>query len=918
MTRGGRWRRVFRLDVGRGHVERDVDEEIAFHLAMRAEKLRQWGVDAERATGQALSQFGDLQAVRDACVSIDRDKERAVRRGTRMGQIARDVGYAVRALRHHAGFSAVVVLTLALGIGANATIFSVVEALLLRPIPVAHPEQLVSIGDTRRVNSLSVGPPRTDLFSYPLYQDLRDNNTVFSGLYGNSTAGSLALTTGPGAGVDSASAPAVDHPRGRFVTANYFQVLGVRAARGRVFAPDEDRVPGTGAVTVISDRYWQREFNRDPNVVGRTVSVNGVPMTVVGVTPPSFTGDLVAQRTDLWIPVSMQPSLNPTQHWLNDRSVSWLLLMGRRKPGVSFSQARDQMVALTRRMLDAAGRGASGERPSRSQYEHVPVAPGGRGFSYWRAEFTNSLYTLTVAVGLVLLIVCANVANLMLGRAASRSREIGVRLALGAGRWRIVQQLMVESLILAITGAGLGLWLAHGSIAVLLRALSGGDQVLPIGAGLNGTVLGFAAVLSVGTALVFGLAPALRATRVNLSGVLRSHARGVTGGWRRFRAGRALVMAQVALSLMMLVATGMVLRSLRALETRDMGLDRDHLLVVGVSAEPLKLTAAGLSALRVHLREALSSVPGVAAVSYSTNGIFSGSESVITLEAPGFVSRTEADSSVNFDAIGPGYFRAIGARMLQGRDIAPGEGDRSPRAAVVNAAFVTKYFPHGGAVGRQVSDGEQEYEIVGVAAGVHDHDLRGTPPARLYAALGGGNPDFVFEVRAAGDPAAIAEPVRRALTSAAPELRVDDDQPLTVLTRKSIRQDILMARFVSGFGVLALVLAAMGLYGIMSYATLQRTGEFGLRMALGAQPGDIVRMVLRDGLQLIAFGFLAGIPLLIVGVLLLRSQLFGVGPLDPASIAFAVGVLGVSAVVAGLLPAWRAARVGPLVALQTE
>ena len=228
-----------------------------------------------------------------------------------MGQLGRDVGYAVRALRHHAGFSAVVVLTLALGIGANATIFSVVEALLLRPIPVAHPEQLVAIGDTRRVNSLSVGPPRPDLFSYPLYQDLRDNNTVFSGLYGNSTAGSLELTTGPGAGGDRAAAPAAGRPRGRYVTANYFSVLGVSAARGRVFAPDEDRVPGTGAVTVISDRYWQRQFNREPNVVGRTVSVNGVPITVVGVTPPGFTGDLVAQRTDLWIPVSMEPVSSP-------------------------------------------------------------------------------------------------------------------------------------------------------------------------------------------------------------------------------------------------------------------------------------------------------------------------------------------------------------------------------------------------------------------------------------------------------------------------------------------------------------------------------------------------------------------------------------------------------------------------------
>ncbi len=919
MTRGGGWRRVFRLDVGRGHVERDVDEEIAFHLAMREEKLRRLGAADDAAPGQARVWFGDLAAIRRELLTIDHEKERSVKRGRLIEHFGRDVGYALRALRHHAGFTAVVVLTLALGIGANTAIFSLVDALLVRSIPVSHPEQLVAVGDVRRVNSWSIGSQRTDLFSYPLYEDVRDHNTALSGLYGNGDAGPLDLVAGPATGEQPAggTSTGADHPNGRFVTANFFHVLGVGAARGRVFAVDEDRVPGGGAVLVVSDRYWQREFNRDPAAIGRTVSVNHVPMTIVGVTPPAFTGDIVAQTTDLWIPVSMEEVLQPNRKWLDNRLASWMQLMGRRKPGVTFAQAHEQLTAIIRRMLDRASAAPGAEAASHAQYD-VPITPGARGFSYWRAAYARSLYTLLIAVGLVLLIVCANVANLLLSRATSRAREIGVRLALGAGRLRLIQQLMIESLTLALIGAAAGLLVAHWGIALLLHAAAGSGGALPVDARLSGRVLAFTAALAVGTAVLFGLAPALRATRVDLAGVLRAHSRGISGTWRRFGAGRVLVMLQVALSLTMLVATGMVVRSLRALETQDMGLDADHLLIVGVSADKLALSDTGLMALRAHLTDAIAALPGVRHVTYSMDGIFSGVEGGTTIRVPGFVAHTEADSTVNFDAVGPNYFHAIGSRLVRGRDIAAGDGTRLPRAVVVNQAFVQKYFPTGDAVGRNFWDGDTEFEIVGVAADARDHEVRGTPDARFFQAMGSGGEEFAFEVLAAGDPAGLVEPVRRALAGAAPALHVDDDQPLRTLTRKSIRQDILMARFVSGFGVLALVLAAMGLYGIMSYATLRRTGEFGLRMALGAEPGGILRLVLRDGLRLIGLGMLAGLPLMFVGARLLRSQLYGVSPLDPLSIGFAVALLAASALVAGLLPALRAARVGPLVALQTE
>jgi len=927
--RGG-WRRVFRIGVGRGHLERDVDEEIAFHLAMRAGRLEEGGADPESAARGARERFGDVSAVRDELLSIDRNRERRVRRGRWLESLRRDAAYAARALRRHAGFAIVVVVTLGLGIGANTAIFSLVEALLLRSIPVSHPERLVALGNVRRVNSLSVGSPRTDLYSYPLYRDLREHNTVFTGLYANGPAGRLELVPSAGGTASGGSAatasgggsaPATgDHPRGRAVSANYFDVLGVHAAVGRVFLPDEDRVAGAGAVMVISDAYWHREFGGDPGIVGRRVSVNHVPLTIVGVTPPRFTGDIVAQRTDLWIPVSMEPVIQPPRQWLSDRGSSWLLLMGRRKPGVSLAQARQDVTSLTRRMLDAsAARDPEADRASRSQYEDIPVASGARGFSYWRDTYARSLYTLLFAVALVLLIVCANVANLLLGRAAARGQEIGVRLALGAGRGRIVQQLLVECLLLSVAGAALGLLLAHWGIDLLLRVAAGRSGSLPIDTRLGGRVLLFTAALAVGTTLLFGLAPALRATRADLAGVLRTQTRGIGAAWRKLGAGRILVVAQVALSLMMLVATGMVVRSLRALETGDMGLDRDHLLLATVDAEKMKRSDAELAVMRGELAARLHAIPGVEAVTWSQNGIFSGTESSTTLAVPGARMRTQRDSTVHSDDVGPGYFHAIGAPMLRGRDFTAADGGRaSPAPAIVNRAFVDRYLPEGDAIGRTFTRDTVTLEVVGVAADVHDHDLRGSPSPRVYFAMGDGAPDFSFEVRASGDPASLVPAVRRALVAGEPSLEVDAVDPLRDLTRESIRQDILLARFVGAFGILALVLAAMGLYGIMSYATLRRTGEFGLRLALGATPAAVLRLVLRDGLVLIAIGIAAGAPLVVVAMRLLRSQLYRVSPLDPVSVIVAILVLGVSALVAGLVPALRAARVGPLEALRSE
>ncbi len=902
-------------------MERDVDEEIAFHLAMRAEKLRREGADPEAAAGQARARFGDLPAIRDQLLTIDHSSERTVKRGVRIDHLRRDVAYALRALRHHRGFSTVVVLTLALGIGANTAIFSLVDALLLRPIPVSHPEQLVALGDATQTNSFWTGLPRTDVYSYPLYEDVRDNNTVFSGVYGITGTGPLPFVIGAATAGNASSAgaaPKPEYPRAQYVTANYFRVLGVIAAEGRVFNGEEDHAVGGAGVMVISDGYWRRRFDRDPAAIGRAVSVNHVPMTIVGVTPPAFTGDIVDERTDAWIPISMEPVLAPRNNWLGDRRASGLLLMGRRKAGVTFAQTRAELVPLVQRLLDRAAKGSAKDGVAGSQYNNIPMSPGMRGFSYWRSQYGTALYILLVAVALVLLIVCANVANLVLGRVASRAREIGVRLAVGAGRARLVQQLMIECLTLAITGAALGLLLAHWGVTLLLRFGAAGGSVLPLDTHLDGRVLLFTGALTVATALLFGLAPALRATRVDLATILRGHARGISSPWRRVGAGRALVALQVALSLTMLVATGMVVHSLRALETGDMGLDRDHLLIASVDAMKLQRSDSSLEVLRDEVAAKIKALPGVFAVSFSKNGLFSGTDAWTTVEIPGFVPRVESDSMVAYDIVGPRYFTTIGAHMLRGRDLTAADmGDPGP-SAVINEAFAKRFFPNADPIGKTLARGGSPYRIIGVVANVHVRELRGTPRPRLYIPMWEHHGGGIFEIRTTGDPAQLVQPVRRVIQTTEPELRIDGTHPLNDLMRDSMRQDILMARLVSGFGALALVLAAMGLYGVLSYATLRRTGEFGLRMALGARPGEILRLVLRDAVSLLAIGVVAGVPLVFVGARLLRSELYGVGPFDPLSIVVAVVVLVVSALLAGLLPARRAARVGPLAALQNE
>ena len=901
-----RLRALFR----RRAVEEDLAEELRFHLDEETERNVARGMAPAEARLAARRAFGNVTAAQESA--------RQTFTWRWLEDLAQDARYGLRSLRQNRGFAATVLLIVALGIGANTATFTLVDALILRPLPVPHPEQLVAVGDRARTGSMSTGGPNTGLASYPVYADLRDQNHVVTGLYAQGRTGQLdAVPQGAAAGD-------VEHPRARFVSGNFFEVLQVPAWLGRTFTGAEDRVPGGDPVVVVSYAYWQRRLAGDRSWIGRAISLNGVPLTVVGVAPQDFFGDIVGQAPDLWIPLMMQPVLQPHTPLLEDRGANWLLLMGRLAPGVTVERARAEFQRLDARTILDHATGSRARLVSYVRREPVPVAAGAQGFSHWRSAYAGSLWTIMAAVALVLLLVCANVANLMLARGAARGREISVRMALGAGRWRVIRQLLTESTILAGGGAVLGLGFAAWGSAALLRLASGGPPLIPLDVRLDARVLVFTAALALLTGLVFGLTPALRVTRVELAAALRTQGRGVTGAARgpgAWSLGKVLVAAQVGISVILLVGTGMLVRSLERLQDADIGVDRDHLVIVSVDASRGGYRGGRLVGLMRDLTARAGQVPGVVGATLSENGIFSGTSSNTSLQVEGFNARADSDTSVAYDDVGPRYFRTVGARLLRGRDFEASDDSGAPRVAVINQTMARFYFPGADALGRHVYLYGSAWTIVGVVADLDQQDLREAPARCLFLPaeqMPSPPTSFYMEVRATADPAPLLVPLERALRAQAPSAAFTSLDRLSDLVAYSVVEDRLVAHVVSAFGLIALLLAALGLYGVISYAALRRTSEFGLRLALGAQPRAVTRMVLGEALVLTAAGVAVGVPVALGGARVLRSQLFGVGLFDPPSVAGAVIVLAVSAALAAVIPALRAARVAPLEALRTE
>ncbi|HEY4321411.1 MAG TPA: ADOP family duplicated permease [Gemmatimonadales bacterium] len=830
----------------------------------------------------------------------------------RWTDVALDLRQAGRGVRRQPMLAVVLVLVLGFGIGTTTATYSLVDALLLRPLPVSQPDQLVIVGDPLRTNSTTTGGPRGDLISYPLYHDVLGTVPSVQSIAASSRVGRIdVVVPDPTAG----TTPVAEHPAGRLVSGNYFATLGVNAWLGRTFPVLVDGAPGDDPVVVVSYRYWQNTLHSDSTVVGHTLVINHVPLTIVGVMPRGFDGEIVGQPTAIWIPTMMEPSLIPVRPWLTDRNTSSLLLIARLAPGATIEQARSTFNGVIHRTIREHATAA--EYAAQPARDPVPVSNGARGVSAARGLYGQALLTLLAAVVALLLLAIANAANLSLARSIANAPDTTVRTALGASPFRLMRQGLVEHAVIGAAAAALGLAIGAWGSAILLRRADPVGDALLLDVHLNSRVTLFAVLLSIVVVLAFGVVPIAAQMRSNPAQALRGGGRSMVRSWSR--GARALVTLQVALSILLIATTTMLRQSLIRVQAVDAGFNRQQVLVATVDLARSGITLADRPAVMQRLLQHVRAAPGVLAASYSVNGMYSGAEADTTLQAEGFVARSASDTVVQCDYVGPGFFTAIAAHLIGGRDITEQDDQNAPRVAVVNQSFAHFFFGNGNAVGRHLQLGTNAYEVIGVVADIQSQRLRDPVARRIYTPIAQRTspPGYItFAVR--GSAEHIVEPVRRALLAEVPSLIILSNQPVENVIASTMVQDRLLADVVTFFGVLALFLAGLGIYGVIANATVRRTREFGIRLALGAPQRTVIVTVVTEALRLVIYGVGAGVVLVILAAPLLRRQLFGIGAIDAASIVVALVVMLGVAALAGLLPALRSARLEPVEALRAE
>lgn len=885
----------------RRRTDDELDEELQAYLDAAIEAGERSGLSPEDATRTARARMGSLLAVRA--------ETRDVGWEVWIEHIWRDVRHAARTLRKAPVFTVVAVLMLALGIGANTAIFSAVNAVVLRRLPVSQPSELVAIA---AAYPEGVEP----VFSYEAFRTIQADASSLVDVVAasNSRRDAIALD-GPPEPADV-----------KWVSGNYFATLGVPAARGRTFSSRRAAVGAADAVAVISDAYWTRRFGRSESVIGRSFRLKSTTFTIVGVARRGFTGESPGEAVDVWMPLELLAQA-PASHWVG-HSTTWLRLLARRRAGVSFEQARSGLEPVYRQVRDAiAADTESPEYRASVQRSRLIVTDASRGSSRLREYFATPLVILMGLVGLVLLVACANLANLMLARAAIRRRESAVCLALGVSRRRLAWQRLVEALLLALAGGAGGVLLATWALPALASSLSG---ILPVALDLSPdvSVLVFASVLSVATALAFGLWPALRVARIDPLPALKA---GGQAGRDRRPLGRMLVVIQVAMSIVLLVGAGLFVRSLMALQGIDTGFDPDRVALVRLApaAAASSLTAEHRQALLEQMIARAGRVPGVTRVSASVNGVFSRGTWRNTISVDGVVPVAGPTPRAYVDAVTSGYFDAMRIAVLRGRGFTDADRAGGPRSAVVNQAFVRRFFASTDPVGRHVSlctsdpcgevPAERRMEIAGVVEDAKLVELREEPLPTIYVPLTQvERMPAEIQVLTATGPAAVSTALHRALTSGDTRLTVVAMTDARTQVNASIAAERLVATLSAAFGAFALLLAAIGLYGLVACVTVQRTGEIGIRMALGASRGHVRRLVLQDTLALLIVGSAIGLPIAYGLARLLDGQLYGVSTGDPMAFAVGLAALSFAALLAGYLPARRATRVDPVRALRAD
>lgn len=906
-------------------VERELNDELRFHFDQLVDRHLRAGVPLPEVRRRAQLEFGGFGQIQDEC----RDA-----RGTQfLDSLAQDLGYSFRMFRKSPGFTAVAVLTLALGIGANTAIFSLLELVLLRALPVHKPNELVVLTDPEEhgANFGSQGGARS-LLAYSEFEYLREHNGVFSGMFAaDSTMPDTEVILANSANGSGAKQQA----RIKLVSGGYFTTFGLKPAAGRFFADEVDRERGASPVAVVSYPFWRQHYGLSPAILGKTIQIHQTSFQIIGIAPPGFFGETVGQSPDFWVPMLMQDAVYPGQDYLSPspggilNEYEWLQVVGRLKPGVSLAQANAAMnVQFTHALSEAAGSRMTEEQRKGNFDQHLELAPGARGSSTLRGAFGQPLQFLMALVGLVLVIACVNIANLLLARGASRQKEFGMRLAIGAGRVRLIRQLLTESLLLAIFGAFAGTVLSYWAVQLLLQMVSRGSSssALPLDLHPDLGVLAFTLGVTVLTAILFGLVPSLLLTGLNLAPVLKSTSQTINNGSspRRWSAGKILVIAQVAISVVLLAAAGMFVRSLTKLSEVNLGYNRENLLLFRVDTAPTGLKGAQALRLYQDLQEKIAAVPGVRSVAVSGNGLFMHSESGDPVSVQGYAPKPGEHMNSRMDHVGPHYFSTVGMPILIGREIEEQDGN-GPRVAVINQAFAQRFFANTNPIGKQVRDtypgNPADLVIVGVVADAKYNSLRENAVVRLYAPLFHPMWDMTeaaFEVRTFADPSAMIEPFRQIVQSTNAAIPPIEIKTMSRLVDDSLQTDKFIKELSEAFGVLSMLLAAIGLYGVMAYTVARRTREIGIRLALGAAPGNVARQVLREALVLALMGIPIGVPIALLGAYLVRSMLFGLSFADPLTLIFTVSMLVIVAVAAGLLPARRAARVDPIVALRYE
>ncbi|HXY15727.1 MAG TPA: ABC transporter permease [Terriglobales bacterium] len=836
-----------------------------------------------------------------------------------METLFQDVRYGMRMLRQSPGFTAVAVITLALGIGANTAIFTVINALLLKMLPVSRPDQLVAVGDPNLPNTRSNGTPRTDIFSYPLYKELRDHNSAFVGLCAAATDHHIEL------GAEQ-SENSIEKIVGRMVSGNYFSVLGLKPAAGRLFSDSDDTNENANPVVVLSYGFWQRRFALSPSIIGSDIRLNGFPFTVIGVAPAGFEGDVVGEQMMLFVPISMQPEIVRGRHFLTSGNASWLTLIARLKSGITPAQAAANLNIVFQQAVKGnygAALSADDRNAIRETHMSIRVVPGGSGVSNLRGDYRMPLLLLMGIVGLVLLIACVNVANLLLARAAARNREIAVRLAVGANWQRLLRQLLTESILLALLGGLAGSIFALWGVRLLVTIV-GSDTTLPLLP--DARVLTFTISLSLLTGILFGLIPALRATRVQVSSALKESGRSTPAKSSRFGLAKALIAGQVALSLLVLFAASLLVRSLQKLMSQDFGYDRNHLIVARLDPTSAGYDSERMKLLATRLVTGVASIPSVHAVTYSTNGLFAGTESDDAIMVPGFNASHE-DRQAMEDYVGPDYFGAVGIPILAGRGIEAQDTATSTRVAVVNEAMVKHFFQGQNPIGRQFRIDDADWldkpiAIVGISRDAKDHSdgIREAVKPRFYMAFQQvPRPvQIVLEAQVGGMLSTAVANVVDQIKAVDANVPISFAQTLDTLVTDAAGDQIALARLSVFFGILALLLACVGLYGVMSYTVAGRRREIGVRMALGAARADVIQMLLREGMLLVAIGVGVGIPVSLASSRVLQSFLFGLKATDPFSLIAVIFLLSMVAALAAFIPARRGSRIDPMVALRYE